>query len=132
MFAVDSPARVFFLNNRIPDPIFGLLQQWVEPIEIKYHPVKRTTEQTTRIYGMAQLLIAAKLTNATDGTLVPGSKVKAFLRDDELLRLELMNSKQIRKHMVNELQYAFEIDSFAASKVKKEIEKRSYFCEMGM
>lgn len=48
--------------------------------------------------------------------------------DDELLRLELMNSKPIRKHMVNELQNAFEIDAYAASKVKKEIEKRNYFC----
>lgn len=151
LFEVDSPARVFYLNNRVPEPIFETLQKWVEPIEIKYHPVPeaqvseaadqilasgidfeedftrairlinssklkatggglptkasavklqetllhkeplfpgegfgdiRTVDQTTWIYGTAQLLIAAKLMKATDGTLVPGPKVKAFLPQD--------------------------------------------------
>lgn len=49
--------------------------------------------------------------------------------DDEQLLQELLSSKPIRKFVTGELKNAFEIDASSASGVKREIEKKQYFCE---
>jgi hypothetical protein len=48
--------------------------------------------------------------------------------DDPLLMDELKNAKPIRNHIVSDLTCAFEIDNKSAGKVKKEIEKKQFFC----
>lgn len=48
--------------------------------------------------------------------------------DDKYLIEELKNYKEIKKDTLSELPYAFEIDSKAANKVKRNIEKKNHFC----
>jgi len=48
--------------------------------------------------------------------------------DDKYLLEELKNYKEIKKDTLSELPYAFEIDSKAANKVKRNIEKKNHFC----
>ena len=48
--------------------------------------------------------------------------------DDKYLLEELKNYKTIKNDIVKELPYAFEIDSKAANKVKRNIEKKNHFC----
>ena len=48
--------------------------------------------------------------------------------DDKYLLEELKNYKEIKKDTLSELPYAFEIDSKATNKVKRNIEKKNHFC----
>jgi hypothetical protein len=48
--------------------------------------------------------------------------------DDKYLLEELKNYKEIKKDTLSEIPYVFEIDSKAANKVKRNIEKRNHFC----
>ncbi|EHJ00385.1 hypothetical protein CDLVIII_3839 [Clostridium sp. DL-VIII] len=55
-------------------------------------------------------------------------KVTIVETDDKYLLEELKNYKEIKKDTLSELPYAFEIDSKAANKVKRNIEKKNHFC----
>ena len=48
--------------------------------------------------------------------------------DDTYLLEELKSYKTIKNDIVNELPYVFEIDSKAASRVKRNMEKKNHFC----
>ena len=57
-------------------------------------------------------------------------KVTLLETDDEYLLQELKSYKTIKKYITRELTYAFEIDGKAATKLKREIEKKNHFCQI--
>ena len=179
VFDENSSARLFFIHRTIPKPIWDILKRFVKPLERKYTPIEklsqedveaeiiiresfekdfigviklvnstklRTTkgsglptkaavvkinevlknkdiltsdlddikdirviEQTTRLYGISKLLIAAGIIEEQDGILVLGPEAEEFLKSKQVDKCEMLLKSYIESDIIYELDRIREI-----------------------